>query len=311
MSATTSAAMSVVALAGGVGGARLVDGLDQALPPSKLTAIVNTSDDFEHWGLHISPDVDTVMYTLAGLSPEDRGWGIEGDTFETLASKRREGSDEWFQLGDRDLETHRRRTQALANGESLTAATRALCKSHGVERPILPMSNAARRTFIQTTDGRRLPFQHWLVRERGAPSVRAVEREGSTAPSPEVLRALDAADLVVICPSNPYVSIDPILELDGVRDALRQTPVVAVSPIVGERAVKGPLATMIEQLEGRPASAGAVAAHYGGLLSGFAVHTGDAFEAPFPVLETNILIQTKQDRLQFARELLELAMDLT
>ncbi|MBW1755251.1 MAG: 2-phospho-L-lactate transferase [Deltaproteobacteria bacterium] len=302
--------LSVVALAGGVGGARLVDGLDRTLPPDALTVVVNTGDDFRHWGLHISPDLDTVMYTLAGLSPEDRGWGIDGDTFYALAEAKRRGVDDWFQLGDRDLITHLSRTGALSRGESLTRATAELCKTLGVERPVLPMSDAPRPTSIVTQGGEELVFQEWLVKARAAPPVREVRHQGTDHTTQAVLAALTTADLVVICPSNPYVSIDPILTLSGVSDALRNTTTVAVSPILDGKAVKGPLATMIAEIAGREPSAEAAAMHYEGLLDGYAVHPGDAFDAPFPLLETNILIQSKEDRVVFARELIEFARSL-
>jgi len=308
MSATSHG--NVVALAGGVGGARLVDGLDRALPAGALEVIVNTGDDFEHWGLHISPDLDTIMYTLAGLSPEGRGWGIEGDTFHALREARRRGLDDWFQLGDRDLVTHLERTAALTRGASLTEVTQSLCRGLDVDRPVLPMADTPRPTTIVTTGGAQLAFQEWLVRARGAPEVKAVRHAGDGKASPRVLEALGKADLIVICPSNPYVSIDPILALDGVRQALEETPVVAVSPIIDGQAVKGPLAAMIPQLSGQASSAKAVAGHYGDLLNGYTVHPGDGFEAPYPVLQTNILLQARQDRVVFARKLLELAEGL-
>ncbi len=301
---------NVVALAGGVGGARLVYGLDRALPAGALQVIVNTGDDFEHWGLHISPDLDTIMYTLADLSPENRGWGIDGDTFHALREARRRGLEDWFQLGDRDLVTHLERTAALSRGASLTEVTQNLCRGLDVDRPVLPMADAPRPTTIVTTEGTQLAFQEWLVRARGVPEVKAVRHGGDGKASPRALDALDKADLIVICPSNPYVSIDPILELEGVRQALEETPVVAVSPIIDGRAVKGPLAAMIPQLSGQAPSAKAVANHYGDLLDGYAVHPGDGFEAPYPVLQTNILIQAREDRVVFARKLLELAEGL-
>jgi LPPG:FO 2-phospho-L-lactate transferase len=287
-----------------------VDGLDQALPSASFSAIVNTGDDFEHWGLHISPDLDTIMYTLAGLSPVERGWGIEGDTFSVLEEAQRRGIDDWFRLGDRDLVTHLARTAALHAGTSLSDVTRELCQKLGVERPIFPMSDEPRPTTIVTDDGRTLPFQEWLVKARAAPAVRAVLCGGSNLPARAALEAIQGADLVVICPSNPFVSIDPILSLDGIRDAVRATPTVAVSPILNGSAVKGPLASMIPQIGGRPASAEAVAAHYGDLLDAFVVHHGDAFDGSFPMLETNILIQSREDRLSFARELLHFAEGL-
>jgi LPPG:FO 2-phospho-L-lactate transferase len=302
--------LSVVALAGGVGGARLVDGLHRALPPGALTVVVNTGDDFQHWGLHISPDLDTVMYTLAGLAPEERGWGIDGDSFHVLAEAKRRGADDWFQLGDRDLVTHLSRTGALARGDSLTQATAELCKTLGVDRPLLPMTDEPRATRIVTKDGEDLAFQEWLVRSRAAPAVRQVRHQGPSVPSHAVLNALTAADLVVICPSNPYVSIDPILTLTGISDQLRKTTTVAVSPILGGKAVKGPLGTMLPEISGREPSAEAVALHYEGLLNGYAVHHGDSFTAPFPLLETNILIQSKEDRVGFAFELIEFARSL-
>ncbi len=310
MTARSQNDLSVVALAGGVGGARLVDGLDRSLPPGSLTVLVNTGDDFRHWGLHISPDLDTVMYTLAGLSPEDRGWGIDGDTFHVLGEARRRGVDEWFQLGDRDLVTHLSRTGSLALGDSLTRVTADLCQALGVKRPILPMTDAPRPTSIVTHDGKELLFQEWLVKARAAPAVKEVRHHGTGEPTPAVLEALTTADLVVICPSNPYVSIDPILTLTGVADAVRNTTTVAVSPILGGKAVKGPLATMIPEISGHAPSAEAVATHYEGLLEGYAVHPGDAFDAPFPLLETNTLIQSKKDRVVFARELIEFARSL-
>ncbi|MBW1760383.1 MAG: 2-phospho-L-lactate transferase [Deltaproteobacteria bacterium] len=310
MTAHSQNNLSIVALAGGVGGARLVDGLDRSLPPGSLTVVVNTGDDFRRWGLHISPDLDTVMYTLAGLSPEDRGWGIDGDTFHVLAEARRRGVDEWFQLGDRDLVTHLSRTGSLSQGDSLTRVTANLCKTLGVVRPILPMTDAPRPTSIVTQAGEEFVFQEWLVKARAAPAVKEVRRQGTDEPSPAVLDALDTADLVVICPSNPYVSIDPILTLKGVTDAVRNTRTVAVSPILGGQAVKGPLATMIPEISGYAPSAKAVAMHYEGLLDGYAVHPGDAFDAPFPILETNTLIQSKEDRVRFARELIEFARSL-
>jgi LPPG:FO 2-phospho-L-lactate transferase len=305
MTARSQGALSVVALAGGVGGARLVDGLDRTLPPGSLTVVVNTGDDFQHWGLHISPDLDTVMYTLAGLSPEDRGWGIAGDTFHVLEEAKRRGVDEWFRLGDRDLVTHLSRSGALARGVSLTRVTAELCKTLGVERPILPMTDAARPTSIVTQAGKELVFQEWLVKARAE-----VRHQGTDETTHEVLAALTAADLIVICPSNPYVSIDPILTLAGVSDAVRSVKAIAVSPIISGASVKGPLATMIPEIAGRDASAEAVAIHYDGLLDGFAVHTGDAFDAPYPLLETNILIQSREDRVVFARKLIEFARSL-
>ncbi len=310
MSGPSGSDLSIVALAGGVGGARLVDGLDRALPPGSLTAIVNTGDDFQHWGLHISPDLDTVMYTLAGLSPEDRGWGIADDTFHVLAEAKGRGVDDWFQLGDRDLVTHLSRSGALARGDSLTRVTANLCKTLGVERPILPMSDAPRPTSIVTQDGQDLVFQEWLVKARAAPAVRDVRYQGTGETTSAVLDALTAADLVVICPSNPYVSIDPILALRGVSDAIQGTMTVAVSPIVGGKAVKGPLATMIREVDGLEPSAETVAMHYEGLLDGYALHPGDGFAASFPLLETNILIQAKEDRVLFARKLVEFARSL-
>jgi LPPG:FO 2-phospho-L-lactate transferase len=310
MTESSQSDLSVVALAGGVGGARLIDGLDRALPPGTLTAIVNTGDDFQHWGLHISPDLDTVMYTLAGLSPEARGWGIDGDTFHVLAEAKRRGVDDWFQLGDRDLVTHLSRAGALARGDSLTRVTADLCKALGVERPILPMSDAPRPTTIVTRSGEELVFQEWLVKARAAPTVREVRHDGTDQTTQAVLDALEAADLFVICPSNPYVSIDPILTLKGVSDAIRSTTTVGVSPILGGKAVKGPLATMISEIEGRAPSAEAIATHYDGLLDGYAVHRGDRFAAPFPILETNILIQSREDRVVFARELIEFTRSL-
>jgi LPPG:FO 2-phospho-L-lactate transferase len=227
-----------------------------------------------------------------------------------LEEAQRRGEPDWFQLGDRDLVTHLCRSAALARGDSLTDVTGRLCAALGVDRLILPAADDPRPTIIVTQEGEELAFQRWLVEERAAPPVRAVRYEGCQQTTGRVLEALDSADLAVICPSNPYVSIDPILTLRGVDERLRRIKTVAVSPIIDRKAVKGPLDTMIADIEGGVASAEAVAAHYGDLLDGYAVHPGDRFDAPFPLLETNILIESKAERLILAHELLDFARSL-
>jgi LPPG:FO 2-phospho-L-lactate transferase len=297
--------MKVVALSGGVGGARLLDGLARALPAGSMTAIVNTGDDFVHLGLHVSPDLDTVMYTLAGLAHEERGWGLAEESFAALSMVRRYGGPTWFALGDRDLGTHLLRTEALRAGESLSAITARLCGALGIEHPILPMSDEPVRTMIETHDEGTLAFQHWFVQRRAEPPVRAVRYDGGRAPSPGIIDAIDACDVVVIGPSNQYVSVDPILCLDGVRDAIARKPVVALSPIVGGAAVKGPLATMIRDLSGEAPSAGAVARHYRGLIGAMVVERGDEQTvASIPVLGTSTIMRSREDRLRLAREVL-------
>lgn len=297
----------VVALAGGVGGARLLDGLAAVLPPAALTAVVNTGDDFEHWELLVSPDLDTVMYTLAGLAHPERGWGLIDESFHALAMIERYGGDAWFQLGDRDLATHLMRSQLLRAGLRLTTVTERLCLALRVPHRVLPMADRPRRTIIETADGQRLTFQRWLVRERAAPIVRAVHFEGTSEPAPEVVDAILAADLVIICPSNPYVSIDPILGLNRVRPALEGRKVVAVSPIVRGQAIKGPLAGMITSIAGRPPSAAVIARHYGGLLSGLVVERGDEGGVEVPVHGTSTVMGGRPGRARLARDVLAFA----
>jgi LPPG:FO 2-phospho-L-lactate transferase len=300
--------MKVAALSGGVGGARLLDGLARALPSGSLTAIVNTGDDFVHLGMHVSPDLDTVMYTLGGLADEERGWGLADETFAGLAMVKRYGGPDWFALGDRDLATHLLRSEGLRAGETLSAITARLCSALGIAHPIVPMSDEPVSTWIETTTEGTLPFQQWFVRRRAEPAVRAVHFEGGRRPAPGVLAALDACDVVVIGPSNPYVSVDPILCLDGVRETMARKTVVALSPIVGGAAVKGPLATMIPQLTGEAASAGAVARHYGGLVRAMVVERGDESSvASMPVLGTSTVMRSRDDRLRLAREVLAFA----
>lgn len=293
--------MKVVALAGGVGGARLVDGLAQCV--EDLTVVVNTGDDFDHWGLRICPDLDTVMYTLAGLSDQERGWGLAGETFAALGMMQRYGADSWFGLGDRDLATHLRRSAWLREGLSLSDVTGRLCRSLGVKARVLPMCEGPRPTTIRT-EGGWLSFQDWLVKHR-APPVLEVRSEGEPRPAAGVLEALGAADLVVIAPSNPYVSIDPILALDGVRDAIDRA--VGLSPVVGGRAVKGPLAAMIPALDGVAPSPQAIWNHYG-FLSGLVVEAGDSVAGPHRATAT--VMGDRADRGRLARELLDFAESL-
>ncbi len=306
----------VVALAGGVGGAKLAHGLAQIVPPEDLTIIVNTGDDFEHLGLHISPDLDTVMYTLAGIANPETGWGQAGETWNFLDAIGKLGGETWFRLGDRDLATHVERTRRLRAGESLTQVTAALCAALGVQPRLLPMTDDWVGTVVHTDEGR-LEFQRYFVYRRCEPRVHSIEYEGleNAQPTSEVLTALESADAIIFCPSNPFLSLDPILGLPGVRDRVEAKGAIAVSPIVGGQAIKGPAAKMLAEL-GLDVTAASVAAHYAGLLSGFVL---DHVDAPLkakieadgsPVYVTDTLMRSTADRARLARDVLTFAANL-
>jgi len=261
-----------------VGAARLLRGLARVVPADKLTVVVNTGDDEEFFGLHVSPDLDTIVYTLAGVAPPARGWGVRGDTFHAKTALDRFYDTPWFQLGDRDLATNLYRTDQLRRGRPLSAITRSIADRFGVAQRVLPATDGRLRTIIETSEGA-LPFQHYLVRRRGRPRVVAVRYRGarSAEPAPGVLRAITGADIVVIAPSNPFVSIGPILAVRGVRAALRaaRARTVAISPLIGGRAVKGPLAQMLASM-GHPRGSRAIARLYAGLAATLIVSPGDA-----------------------------------
>jgi LPPG:FO 2-phospho-L-lactate transferase len=304
--------MKIVYLSGGVGGARLAHGLSRALSPAELTLIVNTGDDLWHWGLRICPDLDTVMYTLADLAAVERGWGLSDESFGALSFIERYGGESWFQLGDRDLATHIIRSQWLRDGVSLSGVCARLCAGLEVRHPILPMSELPCETMIETEQGT-LGFQRWLVQGRAEQDVRRIwyrcEHGAAGVPgAPLVLSALEAADLAIIGPSNPYVSIDPILSCGGVRERLARLPVIAVSPIVHGRAVKGPLARMLQTLGGVEPSPAGVAAHYRGLLHGLVGEHGDALpEAQLACHAAHTVMSSREDSLRLAREVLGFA----
>jgi LPPG:FO 2-phospho-L-lactate transferase len=304
----------VLALSGGIGGAKLALGLYRVLPPGALTVVANTGDDFEHLGLQVSPDLDTLLYTLAGLDNPETGWGRRGETWTFMAALEALGGEIWFKLGDGDLATHVERTRRRRAGESLSAITDDFRRSFGISTRLLPMSDDPVRTRLLTEEGW-LDFQDYFVRRRCIPAVREIVFEGaSTARAQsEFLAALtdDALRMVVICPSNPLISIDPILSIPGVRDALRasRAPVVAVSPIIGGNAVKGPTAKMMAEL-GLPVSAAGVARHYGDILDHYIVDEADAgavggLDAPITVART--LMETMPDREVLARVVLATA----
>lgn len=267
----------VVVLAGGVGAARLLRGLAPRMAPGRLTVIVNTADDDVFHGLNVSPDVDTILYTLSGLSDPLRGWGIDGDTFAALGALGRYGEDTWFQLGDRDLATHLFRTRHLREGRTLGEVTAMQARALGVRVRVLPMSDQPVRTVVETSGGRR-SFQEYLVRDRAREAVRSISYAGIRAarPSAGVVAAIAEADAIVFAPSNPFVSIGPILAVPGIRQALRraQAPVVAISPLIGGRPVKGPADRMM-RAHGLPPSPLALAEIYADLLSGLVVDTSD------------------------------------
>ena len=303
--------MTVLALTGGVGGAKLALGLAKVLPPEEVAFVVNTGDDFEHLGLHISPDIDTLTYTLAGLADAANGWGRGDESWRCLETLGALGGETWFRLGDRDLALHLRRRTLLDQGIGLSAATAAIALSLGIEHAILPMSDDAVRTRVLTADGP-LAFQHYFVRDRCEPVAQGFEFAGVNSAHLNPAIAFDDVRLVVICPSNPFVSVDPILAVPGMRDALRDTeaPVVAVSPIVGGRAIKGPTAKMMREL-GVPATTLQVAKHYAGLATHFVLDAVDAEAADAVAalgLETKVaqtVMRSLADRIALARTVLE------
>ena len=304
-----------LALTGGVGGAKLALGLAHVLSADELVLMVNTGDDFSHYGLHICPDLDTLMYTLCGEANLETGWGRQSETWQFMDALRALGGEDWFNLGDRDLATHLLRTQRLKEGASLTEVTRALCNRFGIEHAVYPMSDDPVPTIVETPDGE-LPFQHYFVRDRCAPSVTGFRFEGveRARPSAAVMKLLaeDRIDGVVICPSNPFVSVDPLLHLPGLRAALEGSPapVVAVSPIVGGQAIKGPTAKMMRELH-LPTSALEVARHYGSLLDGFVLDACDQhlvaeIEATgLRAIATQSVMVTLADRIGLARDTLK------
>lgn len=267
----------ILALAGGVGGAKLALGLSRVLAPEELVIVVNTGDDEEFFGLHVSPDLDTVMYTLAGLANPDTGWGIAGDTFHALEALRRYGAPGWFNIGDRDLATHVRRTELLRQGHTLSRVTSALCAALGVRHPIVPMSDDRVRTVVSTDEGE-MAFQEYFVKRRCEPAVRGLRFDGveRARPSPGFQEALARAGAIVFCPSNPFLSVAPILALPGVREriAVFPGPRVAISPIVGGQALRGPAAKLLREL-GHDASCLGVARQYRGLCDTFVIDEVD------------------------------------
>jgi LPPG:FO 2-phospho-L-lactate transferase len=306
--------MKIVAIAGGVGGAKLVDGLAQLLIPGDLTIIVNTADDFEHLGLYICPDVDTVCYTLAGLANPETGWGRLGETFQALGNIRNLGGPDWFHIGDKDLATHLERTRRLQAGQLLSHVTRDFCQAWGVRHTVLPMSNQLVRTMVATDEFGELAFQEYFVHLNCKPKVNGFRFEGVDAarPAPGVLEAMQNADAIVFCPSNPWVSIDPILAIKGLRPAIALKTVVAVSPIIGGQTIKGPAAKMFTELGIQP-SAVAVARHYGDLLSGYVLDIIDAdlaSEITIPCYITQTLMKNRDDRRHLAQDVLNFIQTL-
>jgi LPPG:FO 2-phospho-L-lactate transferase len=272
----------VTLLAGGVGGARFARGLLAVLPPADVTIVGNVGDDLEHWGLAISPDLDTLLYTLTGRIHPEQGWGVAGDTREAMGVVAGLGGVDWFILGDRDIGLHLVRSERLRAGEPLSAVTADFARRYGLAARLLPASDDRLRTRIVTADGE-LAFQEWLVGRRAADPVRAVRFEGvpGARPAPGVLEAITGAERIVLAPSNPFVSLDPILAVDGVRAAVeaRRDDVVAITPMIGAAAVKGPLAGMLATL-GHDVSAVGVASVLAPLAAGFVLDRADAARVP-------------------------------
>lgn len=313
MSRAGKTASRVVALCGGVGGAKLALGLSRILDGDRLSVVVNTGDDFNHFGLRICPDIDTVTYTLAGVVNEATGWGRDEETWQFMASVRALGGEHWFNLGDRDLATHAVRTARLASGERFTTVTAAIAEAFGISAAILPVSDDPVSTIVYTDEGD-LPFQRYFVGRRCEPRVRTLAFEGAASArlSPEVTAALDDPDLgaIVVCPSNPYLSIDPMLAIPGLRERIAgsKAPVIAVCPVVGGMAIKGPLAKMMAEF-GVEISPQTIADHYGDLID---ILVADHVDRHLPVRGPRVhfaqtVMHDLNDKIALAREVMDLA----
>lgn len=310
-------AKRVVAICGGVGGVKLALGLYRSLPRDSLTLIVNTGDDFEHLGLYVSPDIDTCLYTLAGVANHQLGWGRADESWNFMAALESVGGETWFRLGDRDMALHVERTRRLAAGQSLSAIVSGFVDNFNIGAEILPMSEAPVRTFVDTDEGL-LGFQEYFVRRSCAPRVRSIrfDMAPSATIQPQAHAALLAPETtaIIVCPSNPYLSIDPILAVPGFAEALRgaTAPIIAVSPIIGSSAVKGPTAKIMQEL-GIKVSAADVASHYAGLIDGFLLDEHDAALAPLLNMPTRIvdtLMTSLEDRIRVACAVLDMAREL-
>jgi LPPG:FO 2-phospho-L-lactate transferase len=309
------AELNILAIAGGVGGAKLALGLSRVLPPDQLTIVVNTGDDEIFHGLHVSPDVDTVTYALAGLTNRETGWGIADDSFRTLEALGRLGAETWFGLGDLDMATHIRRTELLGQGRTLSEATAEIARHLGIEHSIVPMSDDSLRTIAITDEGE-LAFQDYFVRRACEPKITSVRFEGRDKawPSPGLSKALLEADAIVFCPSNPLVSIGPVLAVPGVHDEIVAFtgPRIIVSPIVGGKALKGPAAKMMAEL-GQEVSSVGVARYYLGLCDSLVIDTVDVSEASavkalgMRAVVTSTVMQSDDDKDRLAREIVALA----
>jgi LPPG:FO 2-phospho-L-lactate transferase len=308
----------VLALSGGVGGAKLALGLRNILPAGKLAVVANTGDDFDHLGLHVSPDVDTLLYTLAGLDNPETGWGRRGETWTFMAAVAALGGETWFRLGDGDLAIHVERTRRLRAGEPLSHIIRDFADRLGTRAAIVPMTDDRVRTRVRTRDGW-LDFQRYFVEQQCRPEVMEFSYQGARTakPHPDFIAAITSPELraIVICPSNPFISVEPILALPGVREALRActAPVVAVAPIIGGEAVKGPTAKMMREL-GLKVSAETVAERYGDLLDGYIVDHRDAAlvaKLAVPTIAANVVMVSLADREQLAKMTLAFADELS
>jgi len=303
---------TVVVLSGGVGGAKFADGLYQLLPKGNLTVCVNTGDDFNLFGLNISPDLDTVCYALAGREDPNTGWGQAGETWSVLNAISDLGGPVWFKLGDKDLATHLERTRLLGEGYPLTEITARICSRFGIQATILPMSDQNVRTLVDTEEFGLIPFQEYFVKKSCEPKVRGFQYQGISDAKPAVglIDAINEADVVIIGPSNPLVSIEPILRVAGIRKALLEKRVVAVSPIIGGKTVKGPLAKMYKELGNLP-SAATVAEGYRGLIQGYVMDSIDRDlsaqidQWDIITLVTDTLMKSPLDRVILARKVIE------
>ena len=304
--------LKIVALAGGVGGAKLVYGLAKVINPKNLSVIVNTGDDFEHYGLYICPDLDTVCYNLAGLSNPKTGWGRRGDTFHALQQAILLGGLDWFKLGDLDLGTHLERTRRIRAGETLSTITADFCRSWGIATTILPMTDQIVSTYLMTDQNEWLSFQDYFVRRQCKPVIRKIETRGSETAKPAkgIQNIIQDADFVIICPSNPWLSIDPILAIKPIKEWLHKKTVIAVSPIIHGATVRGPAAKISKELGINP-SASSVAEHYKGLIRAFVIDTQDELEKEaislydIIPLVTNILMTDDSAKARLASEIVD------